>query len=133
MYQKHVIVGNLGSDAEMRYTGSGQAVANFSVAVNRKWTGQDGEQKEETTWYRVAIWGKFAEALTPFLTKGKAVLVEGTKLAARAYTDKAGEARASLELTAETVRLLGGGNGHQAQDDEQDDKPVAPDMDEIAF
>ena len=61
MYQKTVIVGNLGQDPEMRYTPSATADTNFTVAVNRKWTNQSGGQQEKTTWFRVAAWDKLAE------------------------------------------------------------------------
>lgn len=107
-YQNTIIVGNLGGDAELRHTQSGQVVANVGVAVNRSYTGKDGQKVESTTWFRVALWGKFAESLAPYLTKGKQVLVEG-RVEARAFIGRDGEAKASLELTAENVRLLGGG------------------------
>ena len=130
-YQKSVFVGNIGGDAELRYTQSGQAVANFSLAVNRKWTGKDGQKQEETTWVRVAVWGKLAEAIHTYLTKGKMVLVESDRIVAKAYVGSDGEAKANLEVTANEIRLLGGagGNGHTAAP-----APIADDeMDEIAF
>ena len=107
MYQKTIIVGNLGRDPEMRYTPSGTAVTNFTVAVNRKWTGQSGEQQEKTTWFRVAAWDKLAELCNQYLSKGRLVLVEGD-VEARSWTSQDGEARASLELRAWNVRFLGG-------------------------
>ena len=106
MYQKTIIVGNLGRDPEMRYTPAGTAVTNFTVAVNRKWTDQSGEQQEKTTWFRVTTWDKLAELCNQYLTKGRLVLVEG-EVEANAYTNQEGEARASLELTARAVRFLG--------------------------
>ena len=106
MFQKTIIVGNLGQDPEMRYTPSGKAVTNFTVAVNRKWTNQSGEQQEKTTWFRVAAWDKLAELCNQYLSKGRLVLVEG-EVEANAYTSQEGEARASLELTARNVRFLG--------------------------
>jgi single-strand DNA-binding protein len=133
MYSQIVIVGNIGSDAEVRTTPSGQSVANFSVACNRKWTDNAGVKQEQVTWFRVAVWGKFAEATAPYLTKGKLVLVEGSKIAARAYTNNAGEAAASLELTADTIRFLGGngGNGSVAASVEVETSELT--MDEIPF
>ena len=77
MYQKIVIVGNLGRDPEMRYTPSGQPVTNLSVATNRKWTSADGTPGEETIWFRVSVWGKQAETCNQYLSKGRQVLVEG--------------------------------------------------------
>ena len=108
MYQKTIIVGNLGRDPEMRYTPSGKAVTNFTVAVNRKWTNQSGEQQEKTTWFRVAAWDKLGEMCNQYLSKGRLVLVEG-EVEAKAWTSQEGEARASLELSARNVRFLGGG------------------------
>ena len=120
MYQKTIIVGNLGQDPTMRYTPSGKAVTNFTVAVNRKWTDQSGEQQAKTTWFRVAAWDKLAELCDQYLSKGRLVLVEG-EVEASAYTSQEGEARASLELTARNVRFLGSpgssAEGEEAQED----------------
>jgi len=107
MYQTCIIVGNLGADAEMRYTPSGTAVSNFRVAVNERWTDREGQPQEKTTWFRVAVWGRQAEAINQYLVKGKQVLVEGT-IDASAYTAQDGTPRAGLELRARNVRLLGG-------------------------
>jgi single-strand DNA-binding protein len=114
MYQKLTIVGNLGGDPEMRYTPSGQAVTNFSVATNRRWTGSDGQQQEETTWFRVSVWGKQAEVCNQYLSKGRQVLVEGRLTpdkesgGPRIWTDQNGQPRASYEMSAFEVRFLGG-------------------------
>jgi len=108
MYQKIIIVGNLGRDPEMRFTPSGQPVTNMSVAVNRTWTNAEGEQQKETTWFRVAVWGKQAEICNQYLTKGRQVLVEGDRIKANAFKGRDGEPAASLELTARSVRFLGG-------------------------
>ena len=116
MYQKTIIVGNLGGDPEMRYTPSGTAVTNFSVAVSRRWTGRDGQKQEKTTWFRVNAWDKLAELTNQYLSKGRLVLVEGD-VEARAWTTQEGEARASLELRAINVQFLGGASqseGHNA-------------------
>lgn len=114
MYQKVVIVGNLGRDPEMRYTPSGQAVTNFSVATNRRWTNSDGSPGEETCWWRVTAWGKLAETCNQYLSKGRQVLVEGRMNpdpetgGPRLWTSQDGQSRASFELTAFTVQFLGG-------------------------
>ena len=111
MYQQVVIVGNLGSEPELRYTPSGIPVATFPVAVNRRWTDGNGEQKEKTTWFRVTAWRKLAELCNQYLSKGRLVLVEG-EIEASAWSDNQGNPRATLELTARNVRFLGGrGNG----------------------
>jgi len=113
MYQKVVIVGNLGTDPEMRYTPSGQAVTNFSIATNRRWTDGQGNQQEETVWFRVSTWGKMAETCNQYLSKGRQVMVEGRLRpdpetgGPRIWTAQDGSARASYELTALEVKFLG--------------------------
>jgi len=76
-YHKITIVGNLGRDPEMRYTPSGQAVTNFSVASNRQYTNSNGEKIKETVWFRVSAWGRQAETVNQFLKTGSQVLVDG--------------------------------------------------------
>ncbi len=120
MYQKLIIVGNLGNDPEMRYTPSGQPVTHLSVATNRKWSDNNGQLQEETTWFRVSVWGKQAESCNQFLSKGQKVLVEGRLTpdkdsgGPRVYQDQNGKWRASYEISAFEVRFLGsrgeGGN-----------------------
>jgi single-strand DNA-binding protein len=112
MYQNLIVVGNLGRDPEMRYTPSGQAVTNFNVATNRKYTASDGNQVEETTWFRVSTWGKTAEVCNQYLKKGSRVLVEGrlnpdpSTGGPRIWTRQDGTSAASFELTANQVRFL---------------------------
>jgi single-strand DNA-binding protein len=112
MYQKIIIVGNLGNDPEMRYTPSGQAVCNYNVAVNRSWTSNDGSKGEETTWFRISSWGKRAELDNQYLRKGQKVLVEGRLNpdndtgGPRIWTRQDGTSAASYEITAEQVRFL---------------------------
>ena len=114
MYQKIVIVGNLGRDPEMRYTPSGQAVTNFSVATNLRYTSSAGEKVDETIWFRVSAWGRLAETCNQYLKKGRKVLVEGRLTAdnatggPRIWTDNAGQPRASFEISAITVQFLSG-------------------------
>lgn len=107
MYQTTVVVGHLGKDPEMRYTPSGQAVTSFTMATSRKWTGADGQAQEKTTWFKVTAWGKLAETCNQYLNKGKLVLVEG-EVEASAWTGQDGTPRATLELTARNMRMLGG-------------------------
>ena len=112
MYQKLIVVGNLGNDPEMRYTPSGQAVTNFSVATNRRYTSSDGNQVDETTWFRVSVWGKQAETTNQYLKKGNKVLVEGRLNpdretgGPRIWSRQDGSSAASYEITAEVVRFL---------------------------
>jgi single-strand DNA-binding protein len=140
MYHKVIIVGNLGRDPEMRYTPDGTPVTNFSVATNRKWNNQDGSQGEETVWFRVTAWRQLAELCNQFLSKGRQVFVEGRMNpdresgGPRVWTGNDGQPRASFEVTATTVRFLGGrGEGTDASVSYQDAPP--PDMgeDEIPF
>ena len=107
MYQKHVIVGRLGADPEMRYTPSGAPYTRFSVAVDRKWNDAQGQAQQETVWYRVTAWNKLAENCHQYLTKGRQVLVEGDRLYVSTYTNKDNQPAASLELTARVVQFLG--------------------------
>jgi single-strand DNA-binding protein len=107
VYQRVVIVGNLGRDPEMRYTASGTPVANFPVATNRKWTDTDGNAQEETTWFRVSVFGRMAEVCNQYLEKGRSVLVDG-EIRTSQYEDQQGVTRYSWELRANTVKFLGG-------------------------
>lgn len=97
-----IVVGNVGN-AEFSYTKTGKAVLKFSVAVNKHWKGADGERKEETTWFKVTVWEKYAEALSAIIRKGSLVMVQG-EVSVSAYLDKAGEAKASLEVRATNVQ-----------------------------
>jgi len=102
MYQKLIIIGNLGRDPELNFTADGKAVTTFSVATSRKY----GE-KDETTWFRVSVWGKQAESCNTYLSKGSKVLVEGRlKAEPNVYQRKDGTWASSYELTAESVRFL---------------------------
>ncbi len=112
MDQKIIIIGNLGRDPEMRYTPSGQAVTNFSVATNRQYTSSDGQQVKETIWFRVSAWGRQAETCNQFLRQGSKLLVEGRLTAdtasggPRIWTRQDGTPAASFEISAGTVRFL---------------------------
>jgi single-strand DNA-binding protein len=101
------IIGNLGRDPEMRYTPSGSAVTNFTVAVNRPRRGQDGNFTDETEWFRVVLWDKMAETANEFLRKGGAVYIEG-RLQSRKYTDKDGVEKTSVEIVGNEMILLSG-------------------------
>jgi single-strand DNA-binding protein len=105
-YQHTVVVGNVGRDPELRYMPSGDPVASFSLAVSRRWTNRDGQPQEKTTWFNVSVFGRQAETVHQYVTKGRQVLVEG-EVEARAYTAQDGTPRASLDLRARDVRFLG--------------------------
>ena len=114
MYQKIIIVGNLGRDPEMRYTPDGTPVTTFSVATNRRWNNPDGSQEEETTWFRVTAWKRQAETCNQYLKKGRLALIEGQLKpdpatgGPRIWTGNDGTTRAQYEVTAGTVRFMGG-------------------------
>jgi single-strand DNA-binding protein len=116
-YQKIILVGNLGRDPEMRYTPGGQPVTSFSIATNRRYNDAQGQQVDETTWFRISVWGKQAESCKQYLTKGKQVLVEGRLIADKAtggpriFQRQDGTNGTSFEVTADTVRFLGGKPG----------------------
>jgi single-strand DNA-binding protein len=123
MFQQTQIIGNLGGDPELRYTPSGQAVCNFSVATSRKWTDSNtGEVNEKTTWFRVTAWGKLGEVCNTYLTKGRQVFVSG-EVEAQAWSDREGNPRATLALTAREIKFLGGkrengnGGGYEAAEE----------------
>jgi len=123
MWQKVMIIGNLGKDPEMRYTPQGTPVTNFSVATNRKWTNADGTPGEEVCWFRVTAWNKLGENCAQYLSKGRQVFVEGTLIpdpatgAPKVWTRTDGSAGASFEIRADRVQFLGGaqGNGEARQ------------------
>ncbi len=123
MYEMLTIVGNLGRDPEMRYTPSGKAVTNFSVAVNTRWTNGDGSDGERVTWYKVACWGKLAEVTNEYLAKGRRVLVTASRIEAEAYIDKEGEPRAALRVTADAVKFLDGKGEEAAEVEEKEEIP----------
>lgn len=134
MFQKLALIGNLGRTPEMRYSPSGQPVTNLSLATNRQYTSNSGERVKETTWFRVSVWGKQAEACNQYLKKGSRVYVEGRLSqdphtgGPRIWTGQDGSPRASFEVTAQMVRFLDGApsNGSAPVDDElppEDDIP----------
>ncbi len=127
MYQKLIIIGNLGRDPEMRYTPEGKAVTSLNVATSRK-----GREKDETTWFRVTVWEKQAEACNQFLKKGSRVLVEGrltpdTNGGPRVYQKKDGTWAGSFDMYADTVRFL------SAHSEEAGSEPNTRTEDDIPF
>ena len=107
---KVILVGNLGRDAELRYTPGGAAVATINMATTEVWNDKAGQKQEKTEWHRVVLWGKTAESLNEYLTKGKQIYVEG-RLQTRQWDDKDGNKRYTTEIRGDRVVLLGGGGG----------------------
>ena len=106
------IVGNLGRDPELKYTTSGEAVCNFSVATTAKWKGKDGKEKENTQWHRIVVWGRTAEACGKYLAKGRQVLVEG-RIETREW-EKDGQKKYVTEIIANDVQFLGSPDGNRS-------------------
>lgn len=146
-FNKVILMGNLTRDVEMRTTGSGQSVANFSLAVSRTWRGQDGQQQEQTSFINCVAWGKVGEIIEQYTSKGTPLLVSG-RLDQRSYEDKDGNKRQAVEVVVEDFNFIGGGRGDDASssrsassstskkaDDSApsdiDDKPI--DLSEIPF
>jgi single-strand DNA-binding protein len=105
---KVILVGNLGRDAELRYTPGGAAVATLNLATTEVWNDRNNQRQEKTEWHRVILWGKQAESLQEYLTKGKQIYVEG-RLQTRQWDDKDGNKRYTTEIKADRITLLGGG------------------------
>lgn len=110
---KVILVGNLGRDAELRYTTGGDAVATLNMATTESWKDKQGQKQEKTEWHRIVLWGKVAESLNEYLTKGKQIYVEG-RLQTRQWDDKDGNKRYTTEIRADHVTLLGGGPSSSA-------------------
>ena len=128
---KILVIGNLGSDPEMRYTPGGDAVTSFSVATNRRYTNRDGQSVDETEWFRVSAWRRLAETTNQYLSKGSKVYVEG-RLQSRSWVGQDGQTRFSNEINATDVTFLdrpgqvsgdAGSTSGPPPDDDADDLP----------
>jgi single-strand DNA-binding protein len=130
---KVILVGRLGRDPETRYTGGGQAVANFSLATDESYKDKSGERQKRTEWHKIVVWGKQAEIAQQYLKKGSLIYVEG-RIQSREWQDKEGQKRTSFEIVANNFRMLGGradgaaaaagaGSAHGGQS-----RPSDPDM-----
>ncbi len=129
-YNKVLLMGNLTRDPEVKYTPKGTALANLGLAVNRRWTTETGEQKEEVTFVDVEVWGRQAETAGQYLAKGRPVFVEG-RLKLDSWEDKeSGQKRNKLKVVAERVQFLGapggGGRGEFKDESPADQAPARP-------
>ncbi|HEY0701898.1 MAG TPA: single-stranded DNA-binding protein [Candidatus Acidoferrales bacterium] len=104
---KVILVGRLGRDPETRFTGGGQAVANFSVATDETYKDKNGERQKRTEWHKIVVWGKQAEIAQQYLKKGSLIFIEG-RIQSREWQDKEGQKRTSFEIVATNFRMLGG-------------------------
>ena len=125
---KVILVGRLGRDPETRYTGGGQAVANFSVATDETYKDKAGDRQKRTEWHKIVVWGKQAEIAQQYLKKGSLIFIEG-RIQSREWQDKEGQKRTSFEIVANNFRMLGGrgdgggggatGGGSRAEEHDQ--------------
>jgi single-strand DNA-binding protein len=138
---KAILIGRLGADPEVRYTPSGVAVANFSIATSEEWKDKDtGEKKERTEWHRIVVWSKLGELCGEYLSKGRQVYIEG-RIQTRSWDDRDGNKRYTTEIVATDVQFLGGrdaGPEHKAVSgasaSDFESSPIkAPEDDDIPF
>lgn len=128
---KACLLGNVGKDPEIRYTQGGDPVASFSIATSERWTGRDGEKQERTEWHNITVFGKLAEVVQKYVTKGKQLYVEGS-IRTEEYKDRDGNARRSTKIKlsgpqAKLVLLGGGSNGGSRRESGPDDFQVSDD------
>ena len=114
---KIMLIGNAGNDAELRYTPNGDGVASFSLAVGNRYTNREGQQIDETEWFRINVWGRRAEFVSSYIKKGMQVYAEG-RLKSNLYQDNAGETKVSLDVNAFDVQIV--------QDPQQQNNPIQP-------
>ena len=103
---KAILIGRLGKDPELRYTSGGKAVASFSLATSERWSAADGQKQESTTWHNIVVWGKQAEVMKEYLSKGREVYIEG-RIANRSYDDKEGNKKYISEVVVQSFQFIG--------------------------
>ena len=123
---KVMLIGNLGTDPEMRYTANGNAVPTFRIACSRNYQGPDGERKEETEWFTVVTWNKLAETVSQYLQKGRRAYVEG-RMQTRSWEGQDGQRQYRTEVIANTVQFL-----DRAQAAPIDEDPTAGEVAEVS-
>jgi len=114
---KVILIGNLGKDPELKYTPSGAAVTNFSMATTDRWKDKDGNSQERTEWHNIVLWGRQAEIAKEYLSKGRSVYIEG-RIQTRTYDDKDGNKRYFTEIVGERMQFLGGRDSTPAANDQ---------------
>jgi len=118
---KVILVGNLGSDPEVKTIPSGVQVANFSLATSESWNSQEGEKQERTEWHRLVLWRRLAEVAAQYLTKGSKIYVEG-KLQTRSWDDQSGQKRYTTEVVVDNLEMLGGDPTLRGREAERQDR-----------
>lgn len=136
MINKVILIGNLGRDPEVRSTPSGQPVASFTLATNRRWRDKNGQKQEQTEWHQIVVWGKQAEIAGQYLTKGKQIFLEG-RLQTRSWDDRqTGEKKYRTEIICENFQMLsqrGGGGEFDAPAATAAAPSASPSYDEGGF
>jgi len=123
---KVIVLGRLGQDPELKYTPSGAAVCNFSLATSETWTDKNsGQKNEKTEWHRIVVWGKLAELCNQYLSKGRQAFVEG-KIQTRSWDDKDGNKRYTTEISASTVQFIGANQGTSTNSNANNNMNQAP-------
>ena len=133
---KVILIGHLGREPEVRYTSSGQAVANFTIATNETWKNKDGNQEEQTEWHRIVAWRRLGEICGEYLRKGSQIYIEG-KLQTRDWEDRDGNKRYTTEIVAQNMQMLDSqAREGRAQSDEERypvEEPISIPDDDIPF
>ncbi len=135
MINKVILIGNLGSDPEVRYTQSGAPVASFRIATTERWKGQDGQMQEQTEWHSIVAWNRLAEICGEYLQKGTRVYIEG-KLQTRSWEDTSGVKKYTTEIVAREMKIISGGRGReqgQGQGADAGFPPPPPMGDDVPF
>ena len=129
---KVILLGNLGRDPELKYTPSGTAVANFTVATNETWRDKEGQKQEHTEWHRVVVWGKLAEICGEYLRKGRQVYIEGA-IRSRSYKDRDGNEKSVTEIRADNLVMIGRAEGARGEGERPSEKEPEYSDEDIPF
>jgi len=127
---KAILIGNLGSDPELRYTSNGTAVASFNIATTERFKDKSGEQQERTEWHSIVCWGRMGELANEYLRKGRSVYIEG-RIQTRNYEDKDGIKRYKTEIVAQQMQFLGGRGQEEQRTGSSGDTSSVPSEPEI--
>ena len=123
---KAILIGRLGKDPELRYTPGGRAVVQFPLATSERWTDQEGQKKESTTWHNIVAWGRQAEVLKEYLSKGQQLYLEG-RIDNRSYEDREGNKRYISEIVVQQFQFIGSrGDSTAARPNDQTEPEQAP-------
>jgi single-strand DNA-binding protein len=138
MFHTIIILGNVGKDPELRYTPSGQAVATFSVASNRQYNANDGQQVKETIWFRVTAWGKTAEVCNQYVHKGMRIFIEGrlrpdTNGSPRVFQRSDGTSGSSYEVVATTIKFISSRSESDTSSGDEFESPSSGGEEDIPF